>query len=127
MSGALKMEARDEAHYFDGVGSLEAHGHDRCAHHGCLQRGEEWFTYEVSVVLIKYFVVQLHHFHANDAQSFFLKAAGDFANQGSHHCARFEQHQCSFHFVAFLFVSIFPLRKGRFLRFRLQRYDNFGR
>jgi hypothetical protein len=53
----------------------------------------------MSVVGLQDFVVQLHHFHAGDAQPLLLETADDFATELALNGAWFKQNECPFHWI----------------------------
>ena len=76
------------AHNSNSAVALNAHGNDRSRlHRGCVLRGEGTVE-EVSIVLVEDSVVELHHFQANDAQTFALDAVDDFADETALNCTR---------------------------------------
>ena len=85
--------ARQFADSLNGIHSFPAHGNDRCGHHRVLHALEERFRCEMGIMFAQNSIIELHHLHAAEMESFLLKSFGHFSNKTPLECTRFQQHK----------------------------------
>ena len=89
---ALRPLVAPVAHGLHGIDARQAQCYHWSDHHRVLKLLEEGLAGKMGVVLTKQLIIELHHLHTANLQTFFLKHTDDFSCQSALHGARLNKN-----------------------------------